>query len=148
MNCCEGTGSRALLLVGGGRVSFWFGKDSALGDEDDIFVRELLFEFSGEPSEASTSAPSSSNGSSLSPYRLSECIHLERAARWTAPLCQPNRLPRLTFECNTETAHSPLLDFVEGLDHGHRHKDDDSLLSPLDVDLFRCANLQLTELGL
>ena len=49
MHGSEGSGSGSLLLVGGGGVSFRFREDSALRDEDDVFVRELLLEFSGEP---------------------------------------------------------------------------------------------------
>ena len=45
----EGSGSGSLLLRGGGRVSLRLGEDSALRQEDDVFVGQLLLELSGKP---------------------------------------------------------------------------------------------------
>jgi hypothetical protein len=44
----EGAGPWALLLVGDGRVALRLGEDAALGEEDDVLVRELLLELTGE----------------------------------------------------------------------------------------------------
>lgn len=43
---------------------------------------------------------------------------------------------------------SPLLDLVESLEHGHGDKDDDGLLSSLDVDLLGGGDGELLQLGL
>ena len=45
----EGSGSGSLLLRGGRRVSLRLGEHSALRQEDDVFVRQLLLELSREP---------------------------------------------------------------------------------------------------
>jgi len=45
----EGSGSGSLLSGGSSRVSLGLGENSSLGKEDDVFVGELLLEFSGEP---------------------------------------------------------------------------------------------------
>ena len=45
----ESARSRSFLLVGKRSVSFWFGKDSTLGEEDDVFVGELLLKLAGKP---------------------------------------------------------------------------------------------------
>jgi hypothetical protein len=47
----EGAGPWALLLVGDGRVALRLGEDAALGEEDDVLVRELLLELTGEAGE-------------------------------------------------------------------------------------------------
>jgi hypothetical protein len=44
----EGAGTGTLLLVGGAGFPLWLGEDSALGDENDVFVRELLLELTGK----------------------------------------------------------------------------------------------------
>lgn len=43
---------------------------------------------------------------------------------------------------------SPLLDLVESLEHGHGDKDDDGLLSSLDIDLLGGGDGELLQLGL
>ena len=42
----------------------------------------------------------------------------------------------------------PLLDLAEGLELRHRYKDNDGLLSTLDIDLTCCGDLKRTQLGL
>lgn len=52
------------------------------------------------------------------------------------------------FHSSYSPPNSPLLNLVEGLDHGHRHKDHDRLLAALDVNLLGGGEGKLSELSL